>query len=163
METIETNHLEARQLLGNSHTISAEGYAMATSKHLIRAESALRAHALAFPEACEEFPWDHRAIKVKKKIFVIFSMEDGVLKVALKLPVSNNMALSFPFASPTEYGLGKSGWVTSRFGATDDVPIAMLKEWIDESFRAVAPKRIVAKMENAERGEPKKAKRRKTK
>ena len=57
----------------------------------------------------------------------------------MKLPVSGRTALTLPFATPTEYGLGKSGWVTARFRTGDTVPIEMLKEWIEESFRAVAP------------------------
>jgi hypothetical protein len=58
------------------------------------------------------------------------------------------MALTLPFASPTEYGLGKSGLVTARFEPDDEVPVEMLEEWIDESFRAIAPKRVIAQLEN---------------
>jgi hypothetical protein len=62
------------------------------------------------------------------------------------------VALSLPFAEPTGYGLGKSGWVTARFAAGDDVPVPMLIGWVDESFRAVAPKRLLAKLEADEDG-----------
>ena len=55
-------------------------------------------------------------------------------------------ALSFPFASPTEYGLAKSGWVTARFAAKVNVPIELLAQWIDESYRAIAPKKLVASL-----------------
>ena len=56
------------------------------------------------------------------------------------------MALLLPFATPTGYGLGKSGWVSAHFVASDDPPLALLREWIDESYRAVAPKTMVAKL-----------------
>ena len=69
--------------------------------------------------------------------------------ILAKLPLSGRVALTFPFASPTGYGLGKSGWVSARFGDADDIPLRMLEEWIDESFRAVAPKKVVARLDAA--------------
>jgi predicted DNA-binding protein (MmcQ/YjbR family) len=117
---------------------------------LTRAAAALRRHALAYPETNEEFPWGERALKVKGKVFLFLSFHDGGLNVTVKLPLSAAVALPLPFASPTGYGLGKSGWVTAHFDEGEDVPVAMLKEWVDESFRAVAPKRVVAKLEDAE-------------
>jgi len=115
-----------------------------------RAESALRKHALNYPETKEAFPWGHTAIKVKGKAFLFMALEKGVFSLSVKLPVSGKVAVALPFASPTEYGLGKSGWVTARFQAKDDVPVDMLKEWLDESFRAIAPKRVLAKLEDNE-------------
>jgi predicted DNA-binding protein (MmcQ/YjbR family) len=117
---------------------------------LSRAEAALRETALAYPEAYEEFPWGERAVKVKAKVFLFMYRGEDFLSVTVKLPVSGQVALALPFAEPTGYGLGKSGWVTARFTPADDVPLAMLQEWIDESFRAVAPKKLLAKLEDAE-------------
>jgi predicted DNA-binding protein (MmcQ/YjbR family) len=113
---------------------------------LVRAENALRNHALAYPDTVEEFPWGHRAIKVKGKAFVFMAFEDSEFSLSVKLPESNMAALMFPFAAPTGYGLGKSGWVTARFGAKEQPPIEMLISWIDESFRAIAPKSIVRQL-----------------
>jgi hypothetical protein len=81
----------------------------------------------------------------------------------MKLPLSGRTALLFPFAEPTEYGLGKNGWVTAKFAATAEVPIEMLLEWMDESFRAVAPKRVLARMEGggAEESPPTKGRKKK--
>jgi predicted DNA-binding protein (MmcQ/YjbR family) len=117
------------------------------------AESVLRKFALAYPDTTEHFPWGHVAVKVKGKAFVFMSGEkcrDGTWSLSVKLPVSAVVALSLPFASPTEYGLGRSGWVTARFRPQDDIPVEMLKEWIDESFRAIAPRKVLAKMEQSE-------------
>jgi predicted DNA-binding protein (MmcQ/YjbR family) len=50
------------------------------------------------------------------------------------------------FAEPTPYGLGKSGWVTATFEPSAKPPVAFLKAWIDESYRAVAPKTLVKKL-----------------
>jgi predicted DNA-binding protein (MmcQ/YjbR family) len=99
---------------------------------------------MAFPEAQEEFPWGHRAIKVRKKIYLILNADEEGLSLSMKLPDSGVAALMFPFAEPTGYGLGKSGWVTARFGPKDRPPLDLLKAWIDESWRAIAPKKLVA-------------------
>jgi predicted DNA-binding protein (MmcQ/YjbR family) len=115
-----------------------------------RAEAELRAFALSLPGTREEFPWGDRVIKVNKKVFVFMgTLEGGGLGLSTKLPETGDMALALPFASPTRYGLGKSGWVSARFGAHERPPIEMLKAWIEESYRAIAPKRIVAGMKEA--------------
>lgn len=107
-------------------------------------ESELRAFALSFPEAREEFPWGESAFKISGKVFVFMYVHAEGLNLSLKLPLSNENALAQPFAEPTGYGLGKSGWVTSKFGTHERVPMETLKRWIEESYRAVAPKKFVA-------------------
>ncbi|WP_437668848.1 MmcQ/YjbR family DNA-binding protein [Sorangium sp. So ce131] len=102
----------------------------------------LRDAALAYPESAEEFPWGDRVFKVRGKIFAFLNTHEGKLIVTAKLPESGKVALMLPFAEPTGYNLGKSGWVTARFGPKDDVPEAMMLEWIEESYGAVAPKRL---------------------
>ena len=106
------------------------------------AEKKLRAYGLAKPEAYEEFPWGDRAFKVRKKIFAIMSCssEHG-LTLTVKLGALSEEVLQLPFTSPTGYGLGKSGWVTARFGGDDKPPVGILCDWIDESYALVAPKK----------------------
>ncbi len=111
---------------------------------LAKVERALAAHAASFPEVAEEAPWGHRAFKVKGKTFLFMASDGGVLSLSMKLPDSGAVALELPFAEPTGYGLGKSGWVSARFESGRNVPVPMLRAWIDESFRAIAPKKIVA-------------------
>ena len=114
------------------------------------AEAALRKHALSYPEAHEDFPWGERVIKVRGKVFLFLGRpEDGGLALSVKLPGSASLALGLPFASPTGYGLGKSGWVTARFGEREKPPVELLKRWIDESYRAVAQKKLVALLQKA--------------
>ena len=110
------------------------------------AESALRKLALAYPQATEDFPWGHRAFKVKKKMFLILSFDKEIMNVTMKLPLTGKQALQLPFAQPTGYGLGKSGWVTASFGPQDKVPVELLEEWMDESYRAIAPKKLVSEL-----------------
>jgi predicted DNA-binding protein (MmcQ/YjbR family) len=104
----------------------------------------LRAFALGFPEAYEDFPWGERVAKVKGKVFVFLGADGDDLGLSVKLPQSGTLALGLPFASPTGYGLGKAGWVTARFGKREKAPVDLLRSWIDESYRAVAPKKLVA-------------------
>jgi predicted DNA-binding protein (MmcQ/YjbR family) len=109
------------------------------------AERALLEHALSYPEAREDFPWGERVVKVRGKVFLFMGRPDGKgLGLSVKLPGSASFALGLPFASPTGYGLGKAGWVTARFAAREKPPVELLKQWIDESYRAVAPKRLAA-------------------
>src|SRR6185503_15975735 len=103
----------------------ADGPSMARSP-LKRAETSLRGYALGFPEAVEEFPWGERVIKVGGKIFVFFGEIEASLRVAVKLAVSAEMALTLPFTTPTGYGLGRAGWVTARFGPKEEVPIDLV-------------------------------------
>jgi predicted DNA-binding protein (MmcQ/YjbR family) len=80
---------------------------------------------------------------VKGKVFVFMGVPSEDLSFSLKLPSSSGMALMLPFAEPTGYGLGKAGWVTVRFTKGSQLPEETLLEWLDESYRAIAPKRIV--------------------
>ncbi|AKQ63283.1 DifB protein [Myxococcus hansupus] len=107
------------------------------------AEDHLRGVMLALPETTEEFPWGHRTAKVKGKMFVILALDNDGLGVTTKLPESHEAALTLPFTEPTGYGLGKSGWVSSRFKPGSEVPIGLLSQWIHESFRAVAPQKVL--------------------
>jgi len=107
---------------------------------------ALRDLALSYPESTESFPWGHRVIKVREKSFVFFGGEEGSIGISVKLPQSAEAALSLPFTEPTGYGLGKSGWVSARFPAGEALPVPILAAWIDESYRAIAPKTLVARI-----------------
>jgi predicted DNA-binding protein (MmcQ/YjbR family) len=111
----------------------------------------LRTLALRFPEAYEEYPWGQVVVKVRKKVFVFL---DGDLaapdvRFSVKLPHSGPDVLSLPFAAPTGYGLGKSGWVSFHFEPGEQPPVELLEEWIAESYRAVAPKRLAARLDGA--------------
>lgn len=120
-------------------------------KTLESLELTLRDYALTFPEVTEDHPWGHRAMKVKGKSFVFLGGDKNAkeLSLSVKLPSSRDMAVDLPFAEPTGYGLGKSGWVTASFTKVADVPLDLLKSWIDESYRAIAPKKLVKLLESA--------------
>lgn len=105
--------------------------------------AALRAHGLGFPEAEEDFPWGHTALKVRGKTFAWLTDDDG-FNLTVKLPVSRDFAELFDFAAPAGYGLGKSGWISCRFAHGEVPDLDLMKRWLAESYRAVAPKKLGA-------------------
>ena len=111
-----------------------------------QAEQRLIKFALTYPEAVLEHPWGHDAAKVKGKMFATFGGEanpKGEFSLTVKLPISAEMALTLPWVEQTGYGLGKAGWVTARLKSGDDFDLETMKGWIDQSYRAVAPKMLV--------------------
>jgi predicted DNA-binding protein (MmcQ/YjbR family) len=102
-------------------------------------------YALGLPEAYLDHPWGEDVAKVRKKVFVFFGMPSGDdVGMGVKLPHSNAMALAQPGVKPSGYGLGDSGWVSVSF--TPEMPFQMLRDWIDESYRAVAPKTLASQL-----------------
>jgi predicted DNA-binding protein (MmcQ/YjbR family) len=121
-------------------------------------QGALRAFALAYPGTHEDFPWGERVIKVKGKVFVFLGRDEAGLGLTVKLPQSGLMALGLPFASPAGYGMGKSGWVTVQFAPREKPPMDLMRAWIDESYRAVAPKKLVATLSGPDAAPPSRTK-----
>ena len=102
-----------------------------------------RAHALSLPEAWEDHPWeDDAVVKVASKIFVFLGGPDSTT-VSVKVPDSRDHALSLRCARPTSYGLGRHGWVTVDLSGVDAPDTELLLDWVEESYRSVAPKRLV--------------------
>jgi predicted DNA-binding protein (MmcQ/YjbR family) len=107
---------------------------------------AVRAFASSLPEAWEDHPWGESVFKVGKKVFVFFGEDDPErpFGLAVKLPMSNAQALALPWVAPAGYGLDRGGWVSAT--PPDDIPVDLIAEWIEESYRAVAPKKLVARL-----------------
>ncbi len=125
------------------------------SEDLRQAHEKLKAFALSLPGAHEDHPWGESVIKVNKKIFVFFGVPehlDKTLSLGVKLPETGPYAVMMTFAKPSGYGLGKHGWIDAQLTPEDNVPLDMLLEWIEESYRAVAPKRLVAQLDASRAG-----------
>ncbi len=108
----------------------------------------LRDFALSLPGAFEDFPWDEPVAKVNKKIFVFLGSSPGERRVSfgVKLPESVDEALTFPDSARMGYGLGKHNWVGVYFPAAS-CPVDLCLEWIEESYRAIAPKTLVKQLD----------------
>lgn len=107
---------------------------------------ALRTAALKYPGTVENFPWDHHAFKAGGKTTFLFltSAEGGGFNCSMKLPYRQEEALKMKGAAPTGYNMSKSGWVTFTYSAKAKPPLAKLTDYLDESWRAVAPKKLSA-------------------
>ena len=115
-----------------------------------RTAAALREFALGLPGAWEDFPWeDDRTAKVGKKIFAFLGRAEpgDDHRISLKLPDSAEQALALGCCQPTGYGLGRANWVTITVGAADCPPVEVLLDWVEESYRAVAPRTLVRELD----------------
>jgi predicted DNA-binding protein (MmcQ/YjbR family) len=121
-----------------------------TGSAVIQRWNRLRRYAFGLPGAYEDHPWGESVAKVGKKVFVFFGTggSDEAPGISVKLRDSQPLALAQPGATPTGYGLGKAGWVSIRI--SDEMPFEMLRDWIDESYGTVAPKKLVAQLVRGE-------------
>jgi predicted DNA-binding protein (MmcQ/YjbR family) len=105
----------------------------------------LRAFGLGYPEVSLKSPWPgHADLAVRDKTFAYLSVAGEPFSLSCKLPFSGDEARDMPFVTPTGYGLGKSGWVTASWPEHHSDPLALFRSWIDESYRAQAPKKLIA-------------------
>jgi hypothetical protein len=132
----------------------------------IDAWDAARRAALRLPAAAEDHPWDEVIIKVRTKPGVPPWRKDGAgvlgpaflwlgrrdaedLAASVKLGPSYEEAVAIAGATPTTHsGLGQWGWLTVRL---DAVELGLLEDWIEESYRLVAPRRLVAELDASSR------------
>ena len=108
----------------------------------------LRAFGLALPGAHRKSPWpEHDDLAVKDKTFAYLPAKGQPFGLSCKLPYTGYEALQLPFAKPTAYGLGKSGWVSFSPGADEIPSLDQLKAWVEESYRAQAPRMLVKELD----------------
>jgi predicted DNA-binding protein (MmcQ/YjbR family) len=129
------------------------GTTMAVPKNALKKWEKVRAFALGLPGAVEEFPWGESVAKVNKKVFVFLGVQDGSypLGVTVKLrdETAHAHALASPGAEPAGYGLGKAGWVSIPLEQQDAPAAEVLCDWVEESYRVIAPKRLIAELDGS--------------
>ena len=109
----------------------------------------LRAFGLAYPGAHSKAPWPaHDDLAVNDKTFAYLPVAGQPFSLSVKLPYTGEVALDLPYAKPTAYGLGKSGWVSFAPSEGEMPSLDRLKDWIDESYRAQAPKKLVRELDS---------------
>jgi hypothetical protein len=109
-----------------------------------QALQALRKLALRYPEteeaiACKGTALECSAFKARKKTFLFLSHAELKLKLQQSLPEAEELAEK----APERYKAGSGGWVTVMFRDATP-PLDLLERWLDESYRLVAPKQLVA-------------------
>lgn len=107
----------------------------------------LEAIALALPEASrvDIEAWDGEpTFRVNGKNFVFAHPEGLSITVKLDKEEAAAVVATDPDVTPTGYGLGRHGWVTVAVpeDLADDDRWQLLDEWVRESYRNVAPKRL---------------------
>lgn len=109
----------------------------------------LREWGLTLPGAHRKAPWpEHDDLAVKDKTFAYLPAKGRPFSLSVKLPYTGYEALQLPYAEPTGYGLGKSGWVSFN-PPQDQIPdIEQLKAWVEESYRAQAPRKLVRELDD---------------
>ena len=108
----------------------------------------LRGWGLTLPGAHSKAPWpEHDDLAVNDKTFAYLPAKGRPFSLSCKLPYTGYEALQLPFAQPTGYGLGKSGWVSFTLPEDQLPDLVQLKEWVEESYRAQAPRRLVKELD----------------
>lgn len=105
---------------------------------------ALRQVALRYPEAEEGGVCTRRAFKARNKAFLFMGMDDRSYNVMVKLCEALAEAAQRAVAEPKNYKVGAHGWVTATFAHDQSSPPGLLERWIDESYRLLVPKQLVA-------------------
>ncbi|WP_280864966.1 MmcQ/YjbR family DNA-binding protein [Streptomyces sp. SAI-127] len=129
---------------------------MAVPRNALKTWEKVREFALGLPGAAEEFPWGETVAKVNKKVFVFLGVSDGSypmgVTVKLKDAEAHAHALTSPGAEPAGYGLGKAGWVRVPLAEKGSPAADLLCDWVEESYRAIAPKRLTTELDTRRPG-----------
>jgi len=102
---------------------------------------AIRRLALSYPEVEEGTSCRRTSFKARNKAFLFMGSTDESYDVMLKLKDSLPEAKKLAAKQSAHYKAGAGGWVTARFTLT---PPPQLERWIDENYRLLAHKQLVA-------------------
>ena len=105
---------------------------------------ALRRHGLAFPEAVEDFPWGHTALKVRGKTFAWLERGGGQAQPHRQAAGQPRLRRDLRFRRAGRLRPRPLGLDHCRFPPAQEPDLDLLKRWMAESYRAVAPKKLAA-------------------
>jgi hypothetical protein len=105
---------------------------------------ALRKIALRYPEAEEGTSCNKSAFKARNKAFLFVGMDETSYNVMLKLRESLAEAAKLAAKEPHQYGVGGVGWIKATFSHKESPPPGLFERWIDESYRLLVHKQLVA-------------------
>jgi predicted DNA-binding protein (MmcQ/YjbR family) len=127
----------------------------------VRRWDIVRKFALHLPAAAEDFPWGEAVIKVERRDVAPPSWRRGLVHgpmflwlgrrdvkshvVHVKLTSCYDQAVEMAGAVRTAAsGLGQWGWLTVALGSVD---VDLMCDWVEESYRNIAPKNLVAQLD----------------
>ena len=132
--------------------MAAHGHPHHQVRRAVRQWDRVREFALSFPKAFEDFPWGVPVVKVATRsqwppLFLWLGERDAESPgVYVKLTDSYDQAVAIAGAFPTTIsGVGQWGRLTVPLPVSD---VDLLFDWVDESYRNVAPKRLVALLDS---------------
>ena len=110
----------------------------------------LRDICLNYPQTSEVIKWENPVFLVHGRIFVLVSVGDDD-RMAIWLKAGKGVQEAFVGADSERYFrppyFGPKGWLGAWVSASSQPIWPVIEDLIDESFRLVAPKRVVALLE----------------
>ena len=105
----------------------------------------IRKICLSLPDTKETITWGEPHFRVGDKIFVGYGVERGTIAITFKLAMDHAAAvIADPNFRPASY-VGHKGWVSMDAACISDWD--EVRGFILESYRLIAPKRTLAKLE----------------
>lgn len=99
--------------------------------------------AKTFPETVTAPSCSNTAYKARKKAFLYVGTNDKGTLIRLRLGPGLDQARAMAAAAPHIYQVANIGWVTIRLPPGESGPEGLLERWVEESFRVLAPKKLV--------------------
>jgi len=105
----------------------------------------IRKICLSLPDTKETMTWGKPHFRVGEKIFAGYGQENGMRVVGFKLEMAHaSLAVQVPGFSRAPY-VGHKGWVSLETDSVKDWD--EVREMILESYRLIAPKKSLAKLD----------------
>ena len=105
----------------------------------------IRKICLSLPDTKETMTWGKPHFRVGEKIFAGYGEENGKRVVGFKLEMAHaNLAVQVPGFSRAPY-VGHKGWVSLETDSVSDWE--EVREMILESYKLIAPKKSLAKLD----------------
>ena len=101
----------------------------------------VRREALALPEAVEKETWGEATFRVKDKIFLTLGADGKAAGVKTSKTNQSLLVRSDPKTFSIAHYVGRFGWVAVQLSG---VKKSMMHDLIVDSWRRIAPKRLVA-------------------
>lgn len=107
----------------------------------------LRTLALTYPDTTEGSSCSNAAFKAGKKSFLFVGEKEESWTMMVKLSDSLKEAERLASEKPDNFSVGLHGWTTLRFPNGKGPAKKLLERWVDESFRLLATKKLIAQLD----------------